>query len=40
MYRDKTRRKREQGGSESSSRSTTPQALTEIDLQRAATGVL
>jgi GGDEF domain-containing protein len=43
MYRDKTRRKRESGGtsaSQESSREVSPQALTEIDLQRSATGVL
>jgi hypothetical protein len=43
MYRDKTRRKRESGGghgADESSRSATPQALTETDLHRSATGVL
>jgi diguanylate cyclase (GGDEF)-like protein len=43
MYRDKTRRKRAAAGAhpvEEHGRSTPPESLTEIDLKRAATGVL
>jgi diguanylate cyclase (GGDEF)-like protein/putative nucleotidyltransferase with HDIG domain len=41
MYRDKTRRKRENGQStDTHARSTPPESLTDVDLKRAATGVL
>jgi len=42
MYRDKTRRKRESSGSHGDEprRSRTQGALSEVDLQRAAVGVL
>ena len=43
MYRDKTRRKRESAGArpgDQHARSTPPESLTAVDLQRAATGVL
>ncbi len=43
MYRDKTRRKREGAGGRPGAergRSTAPESLTDVDLQRAATGVL
>jgi len=40
MYRDKTRRKREIGGAHDHGRSTPPESLTDVDVRRAATGVL
>jgi diguanylate cyclase (GGDEF)-like protein len=42
MYRDKTRRKREIGGAhgDARGRSTPPESLTDVDVRRAATGVL
>ena len=43
MYRDKTRRKRETGGAhagDARGRSTPPESLTDVDVRRAATGVL
>src|SRR3954454_10002492 len=43
MYRDKTRRKREAAGAnpgEAHARRTPPESLTDVDLKRAATGVL
>src|SRR5678815_5883088 len=43
MYRDKTRRKREAAGADPGDehgRSAPPESLTELDLKRAATGVL
>jgi diguanylate cyclase (GGDEF)-like protein/putative nucleotidyltransferase with HDIG domain len=41
MYRDKTRRKRETGGAGNAhARSTPPESLTDVDVRRAATGVL
>jgi diguanylate cyclase (GGDEF)-like protein/putative nucleotidyltransferase with HDIG domain len=43
MYRDKTRRKRENGGGHAGDgrgRSTPPESLTDVDVRRAATGVL